>query len=80
MLFYFKLSDKIVCIYHMQYEVFKNVYIYIFRMTKSSFFFFAVLGFELRAYTLNHSTSPFLWRVFSRQGLVSYLPGFDFEP
>jgi hypothetical protein len=28
------------------------------------FFFFVVLGFELRAYTLNHSTSPFLWRVF----------------
>jgi hypothetical protein len=23
--------------------------------------FFAVLGFELRAYTLSHSTSPFLW-------------------
>jgi hypothetical protein len=25
-----------------------------------------VLGFELRAYTLSHSTSPFLWRVFLR--------------
>jgi hypothetical protein len=25
----------------------------------SFFFFFAVLGFELRAYTLSHSTSPF---------------------
>jgi hypothetical protein len=25
-----------------------------------SFFFFAVLGLELRADTLNHSTSPFL--------------------
>jgi hypothetical protein len=24
------------------------------------FFFFPVLGFELRAYTLSHSTSPFL--------------------
>jgi hypothetical protein len=24
------------------------------------FFFFTVLGFELRAYTLSHSTSPFL--------------------
>jgi hypothetical protein len=23
------------------------------------FFFFAVLGFEVRAYTLSHSTSPF---------------------
>jgi hypothetical protein len=28
------------------------------------FCFFAVLGFELRAYTLSHSISPFLWRVF----------------
>jgi hypothetical protein len=25
-----------------------------------SFYIFAVLGFELRAYTLSHSTSPFL--------------------
>jgi hypothetical protein len=25
------------------------------------FFFFVVLGFELRAYTLSHSTSPFLY-------------------
>jgi hypothetical protein len=25
------------------------------------FFFFAILGFELRAYTLSHSASPFLW-------------------
>jgi hypothetical protein len=30
------------------------------------FFFFLVLGLELRAYTLSHSTSPFLGRVFSR--------------
>jgi hypothetical protein len=28
--------------------------------------FFAILGFKLRAYTLSHSTSHFLWRVFSR--------------
>jgi hypothetical protein len=28
------------------------------------FFFFVVPGFELRAYTLNHSTSPFLWWYF----------------
>jgi hypothetical protein len=27
-------------------------------------FFFAVLGLELRAYTLSHSTSPFLWFFF----------------
>jgi hypothetical protein len=34
-----------------------------------------VLGLELRAFTLSHSTSPFfLWRVFSRQGLTNYLP------
>jgi hypothetical protein len=26
----------------------------------ASFFFFSVLGFGLRAYTLGHSTSPFL--------------------
>jgi hypothetical protein len=30
------------------------------------FFFFAVLGSELRAYTLSHSTNPFLCWVFSR--------------
>jgi hypothetical protein len=28
------------------------------------FFFFMALGFELRAYTLSHSTSLLLWRVF----------------
>jgi hypothetical protein len=27
---------------------------------------FVVLGLELRAFTLSHSTSPFLWWVFSR--------------
>jgi hypothetical protein len=31
-------------------------------------------GFELRTYTLSHSTSPFLWWVSSRQGLMNYLP------
>jgi hypothetical protein len=31
-----------------------------------SFLFFVVLGFELRAYTLTHSTGPFLWWDFSR--------------
>jgi hypothetical protein len=39
------------------------------------FYFFAVLGLELRAYTLSHSTSPFLWRFFSKEGLLNYLPG-----
>jgi hypothetical protein len=29
-------------------------------------FFFAVLGLELGAYSLSHSTSPFLWWFFSR--------------
>jgi hypothetical protein len=38
-------------------------------------FFFAVLGLELRAYTLSHSTSPFLCYIFSRWGLMRYLPG-----
>jgi hypothetical protein len=28
-----------------------------------------ILGFELRAYTLSHSTSPFLWWGFSRWGV-----------
>jgi hypothetical protein len=27
---------------------------------------FVVLGFELRAYTLSHCTSPFMWWVFLR--------------
>jgi hypothetical protein len=44
---------------------------------KLVFFFFEVLGFELRAYTLSHSTSPFLWfffwywvsRLFAQAGL-----------
>jgi hypothetical protein len=30
------------------------------------FCLFAVLEFELRAFTLSHSTSPVLWWVFSR--------------
>jgi hypothetical protein len=32
------------------------------------YLFIAVLGFELRAYTLSHSTSPFLWWVFFEIG------------
>jgi hypothetical protein len=38
------------------------------------FFFFVVLGFELGAYTLSYSASPFLW-VSLREGLKNYLPG-----
>jgi hypothetical protein len=34
--------------------------------TSSSFFFFAVLGLELKAYTLSHLTNPFLCWVFFR--------------
>jgi hypothetical protein len=30
------------------------------------FFFFVVLGLELRAYILSHSTALFLWWVFLR--------------
>jgi hypothetical protein len=30
------------------------------------FFFFVLLGFELRVFTLSHYTSPFLWWVFLR--------------
>jgi hypothetical protein len=35
---------------------------------------FLYWGFDLRTYTSNHSTSPFLWRVFSREGPAKYLP------
>jgi hypothetical protein len=34
--------------------------------TRSKNFFFSVLRFELGAYTLSHSTTPFLGRVFSK--------------
>jgi hypothetical protein len=51
--------------------LFKNPLILFF----CSVLFFAVLGFELRTYTLSHSTSPFWQWVFFRQGLTNYLPG-----
>jgi hypothetical protein len=40
-------------------------------------FFFSILGFELRAHTLNHSTSPIFVKGFSIWRGVSqnYLPG-----
>jgi hypothetical protein len=38
-------------------------------------FIFAVLGLELRAFTLSHSTSPIFVKFFSGQGVVNYLPG-----
>jgi hypothetical protein len=37
---------------------------YCFFQSQVSHFVFAVLGLELRAHTLSHSTSPFLWWVF----------------
>jgi hypothetical protein len=37
--------------------------------------FFSVLGLELRAYTLSHSTSPFLWRVFWDRVSKTICPG-----
>jgi hypothetical protein len=40
---------------------------------KYIFLFFSVLGFELRAYTLTHSTSPFF--VVGFVGLTNYLLG-----
>jgi hypothetical protein len=43
------------------------------------FFFFAVLGFELRAYTLSQSSSPFLWWVFSRWDLQELFAQAGFE-
>jgi hypothetical protein len=36
--------------------------------------FFSILGLELRAYTLDHSTSPFLWKVFQDRVSQNYLP------
>jgi hypothetical protein len=39
------------------------------------FFFLAVLGLELRAFTLSHSTSPIFVKGFSRQGLENYFLG-----
>jgi hypothetical protein len=44
------------------------------------FFFFAVLGLELRAFTLSHSTSPIFVKGFSRQGLMKLFAQAGFEP
>jgi hypothetical protein len=38
-------------------------------------FVFAVLGLELRAYTLSHSTSLFFVMAFFKIGSPNYLPG-----
>jgi hypothetical protein len=42
---------------------------------KVFFFFFSVLGFELRAYTLSHSTRPFFVMGFFEIGSSELLPG-----
>jgi hypothetical protein len=41
--------------------------------TMPSFLFFVVLGLELRAFTLSHSTSPIVGGGY-KQGLTNYLP------
>jgi hypothetical protein len=38
-------------------------------------FVFAILGFELRAYTLSHSTSPFFVKGIFKIGSLKLLPG-----
>jgi hypothetical protein len=42
--------------------------------------FFVILVFELRAYTLKHSTSSFLWRVFSEVVFHKLFGGAGFKP
>jgi hypothetical protein len=37
-------------------------------------FCFAILGLELRAFTLSHSTSPIFVKGLSRKGVSKYLP------
>jgi hypothetical protein len=44
------------------------------------FFFFEVLGFELRAYTLSHSTRPFFVMVFFKIGSHELFARAGFEP
>jgi hypothetical protein len=42
-------------------------------------FFFSVLGFELRVYTLSHSTSHFFVMAFFEIGSHKLFPGAGFE-
>jgi hypothetical protein len=42
--------------------------------TGTTLFFFVMLGFELRVYTLTHSTSPFLKRLFRDRDLQTICP------
>jgi hypothetical protein len=43
-------------------------------------FFFAVLGFKLRAYTLSHSTSYFFVKDFFETGSLELFAQAGFEP
>jgi hypothetical protein len=43
-------------------------------------FLFAVLGFELRAYALSHSTSPIFMKGYLKQGLSELFAQAGFEP
>jgi hypothetical protein len=44
------------------------------------FSFFVVLGYELRVYTLSHSTSPLFFDRFSEIGSCELFAWADFEP
>jgi hypothetical protein len=46
---------------------------------QSGEFFFSVLEFELRAYTLSSSSNPFLWWVFFKIGSRKLFAQADFE-
>jgi ABC-type uncharacterized transport system permease subunit len=52
-----------------KYYILKTLIVYFYFVSSLLilfFFFLAVLGFELRAFTLNHSTSPIFVKGFSR--------------
>jgi hypothetical protein len=48
-----------------------DFYLYVYLFT---YLFFAVLGLELRAYTLRHSTSPIFVKVFFKIGSHELFP------
>jgi hypothetical protein len=47
---------------------------------RSEFFFVAVVGLELRAFTLRHTTSPIFVKGFSRQGFLELFAQAGFKP
>jgi hypothetical protein len=49
-------------------------------LNKQQHFFLVVLGFELRAYTLSHSTSPFFLKGFFEIGSRELFAKAGFEP